>query len=118
MEFFILGLSLANAKNSYSSKDANLTFYSMINIKPVGKNVISVCNNVSCMLNGSDEIIRHIEKKLKIKVGASTPDKRFYLKDEVECLAACTGAPMMQVNHVNYENLTKEKVDKILDKIK
>ena len=94
------------------------TFYSMINTKPVGKNVISVCNNVSCMLNGSDEIIRHIEKKLKIKVGASTPDKRFYLKDEVECLAACTGAPMMQVNHVNYENLTKEKVDKILDKIK
>jgi NADH-quinone oxidoreductase subunit E len=94
------------------------TFYSMINIKPVGKNVISVCNNVSCMLNGSDEIIRHIEKKLKIKVGTSTPDKRFYLKDEVECLAACTGGPMMQVNHVNYENLTKEKVDKILDKIK
>ena len=94
------------------------TFYSMINTKPVGKNVISVCNNVSCMLNGSDEIIEHIEKKLKIKVGKSTPDKRFYLKDEVECLAACTGAPMMQVNHVNYENLTKEKVDKILDKIK
>ena len=90
------------------------TFYSMINIKPSGKNVISVCNNVSCILNGSDEIIRHIEK-LKIKVGASTPDKRFYLKDEVECLAACTGA-MMQVNRVNYENLTKEKVDKILDK--
>ena len=48
----------------------------------------------------------------------STPDKRFYLKDEVECLAACTGAPMMQVNHVNHENLTIEKVDKILDKIK
>ncbi len=94
------------------------TFYSMINTKPVGKNVISVCNNVSCMLNGSDEIIKHIEKKLKISVGMSTSDKRFYLKDEVECLAACTGAPMMQVNHVNYENLTKEKVDKILDKIK
>ncbi len=94
------------------------TFYSMINTKPVGKNIISVCNNVSCMLNGSDEIIKHIEKKLKISVGMSTSDKRFYLKDEVECLAACTGAPMMQVNHVNYENLTKEKVDKILDKIK
>ena len=94
------------------------TFYSMINTKPVGKNVISVCNNVSCMLNGSDEIIEHIEKKLKIKIGMSTPDKRFYLKDEVECLAACTGAPMMQVNHVNHENLTIEKVDKILDKIK
>tara|TARA_Y100000816_G_C25972681_1_gene507626 strand:+ start:276 stop:767 length:492 start_codon:yes stop_codon:yes gene_type:complete len=94
------------------------TFYSMINTMPVGRNVISVCNNVSCMLNGADEIINHIEKRLKIKVGMTTSDKRFYLKDEVECLAACTGAPMMQVNHVNYENLTKEKVDKILEKIK
>ncbi len=73
------------------------TFYSMINITPIGRNVISVCNNVSCMLNGSDEIIGYIEKKLKIKVGMTTPDKRFYLKDEVECLAACTGAPMMQI---------------------
>ena len=95
-----------------------VALYSMINITPIGRNVISVCNNVSCMLNGSDEIIGYIEKKLKIKVGMTTPDKRFYLKDEVECLAACTGAPMMQINHINYENLTKEKVDKILDKIK
>ena len=86
------------------------TFYSMINTKPVGKNVISVCNNVSCMLNGSDEIIKHIEKKLRIKVGMSTSDKKFYLKDAVECLAACTGAPMMQVNHVNDANLTKEQL--------
>tara|TARA_Y100000817_G_C16824276_1_gene530426 strand:+ start:223 stop:714 length:492 start_codon:yes stop_codon:yes gene_type:complete len=94
------------------------TFYSMINTQPVGRNVVSVCNNVSCMLNGSDEIIKHLEKKLKIKVGMTTSDNRIYLKDEIECLAACTGAPMMQVNHINYENLTKEKVDKIIDEIK
>ena len=76
------------------------TFYSMINTQPVGRNVVSVCNNVSCMLNGSDEIIKHLEKKLKIKVGMTTSDNRIYLKDDIECLAACTGAPMMHVNHI------------------
>jgi len=94
------------------------TFYTMINIKPVGRNVIAVCNNISCMLRGSDNILNYIEKKLNIKVGESTPDKKFYLKDEIECLAACNGGPMMQVNHKNYENLTLSKVDKILEGIK
>ena len=93
------------------------TFYSMFNLKPVGKNTISVCTNVSCMLRNSDGIVSHIEKRLKIKIGESTNDNKFYLKDEIECLAACNGAPMMQVNHINYENLTTEKVDKILDEI-
>jgi len=93
------------------------TFYSMFNLKPVGKITISVCTNVSCMLRNSDGIVDHIEKKLKIKIGESTKDNRFYLKDEMECLAACNGAPMMQVNHINYENLTFEKVDNILDEI-
>ena len=93
------------------------TFYSMFNLKPVGKNTISVCTNVSCMLRNSDGIVDHIEKKLKIKIGESTKDNKFYLKDEMECLAACNGAPMMQVNHINYENLTFEKVDNILDEI-
>ena len=78
----------------------------------------SVWNNISCMLRGSDNILNHIEKKLNIKVGESTPDKKFYLKDEIECLAACNGGPMMQVNHKNYENLTLEKVDNILEGIK
>ena len=63
------------------------TFYTMINIDPVGRNVISVCNNISCMLRGSDEILSHIEDKLKIKVGESTKDNKFYLKDEIECLS-------------------------------
>ena len=93
------------------------TFYTMINTDPVGRNIISVCNNVSCMLRGSDEILSYIEDKLKIKVGESTEDNKFYLKDEIECLAACNGGPMMQVNHKNYENLTLEKVDQILENV-
>ncbi len=93
------------------------TFYTMFNLKPVGKNTISVCTNVSCMLRQSDEILRHLEKKLNIKVGESTKDKKFYLKDEMECLAACNGAPMMQVNHINYENLTFKKIDEIIDRL-
>jgi NADH-quinone oxidoreductase subunit E len=68
-------------------------------------------------LRKSDDIVNYIEKKLNIKVGESTKDNKFYLKDEMECLAACNGAPMMQINHINYENLTYEKIDKILDEI-
>ena len=94
------------------------TFYSMINIEPVGKNIIAVCNNVSCMLRGSDRILSHIEKKLNIKVGESTADNKFYLKDEIECLAACNGGPMMQINHKNYENISIEQVDKIIENLK
>ncbi len=94
------------------------TFYSMINIKPVGKNIIAVCNNVSCMLRGSDKILSHIEKKLNIKAGESTADNKFYLKDEIECLAACNGGPMMQINHKNYENISIEQVDKIIENLK
>ena len=94
-----------------------VTFYSMFNIKPVGKNVISVCTNVSCMLKGSHKILNYLENKLEIQVGDSTKDNKFFLKDEVECLAACSGAPMMQVNHKNCENLTIEKVDQILEEL-
>jgi NADH-quinone oxidoreductase subunit E len=93
------------------------SFYSMYETKPVGRHNISVCTNVSCMLCGSDKIVEHIESKLGIKTGESTPDGKFYLKKEEECLAACCGAPMMQVNHVYYENLTPEKVDEILDNL-
>ncbi|MED5430526.1 MAG: NADH-quinone oxidoreductase subunit NuoE [Pseudomonadota bacterium] len=93
------------------------TFYSMLNTKPVGRNVIAVCTNVSCMLRGSKKILNHIENKLQTKVGGSTKDNKFFLKDEIECLAACSEAPMMQVNHKNIENLTIEKVDKILEEL-
>ena len=89
------------------------SFYSMFETEQVGKHTISVCTNVSCMLNGSDEILKYLEEKLKIKVGDSS--EKYFLKDERECLAACCGAPMMQVNHKYYENLTKEKIDLIID---
>ena len=94
------------------------SFYSMLETKPVGRHSISVCTNVSCMLCGSDSIVGHIEKKLGIKTGESTPDGRIYLKREEECLAACCGAPMMMVDHVYHEKLTPEKVDAILDALK
>lgn len=91
------------------------TFYSMFETKPVGRHSISVCTNISCMLNGCDRIVDHLEKKLGIKTGESTADGKFYLKQEEECLAACDGAPMMMIDHVYYENLSPEKVDGILD---
>ncbi len=69
------------------------TFYSMYDLKPIGKHKISVCTNISCMLRGSDGIVKHLEKKLGIKMGETTADGKFTLK-EVECLAACGGAPM------------------------
>lgn len=91
------------------------TFYSMFETQAVGRNKISICTNISCMLNGSDEIVEHVEKKLGVKVGQTTEDGRVFLKCEEECLAACAGAPMMMVNHEYHENLTIEKVDQIID---
>jgi NADH-quinone oxidoreductase subunit E len=91
------------------------SFYSMFELKPVGRHSVSVCTNISCMLRGADALMEHIEKRLGIKTGESTPDGRIYLKREEECLAACCGAPMMMVDHKYYENLTPEKVDEILD---
>lgn len=93
------------------------SFYSMyeMDAKAAAKYSISVCTNVSCMLCGSDVILDHVEKKLGIKLGESTSDGKFFLKVEEECLAACSSAPMMQVNHVYHTHLTPEKVDEILD---
>lgn len=93
------------------------SFYSMLETEPVGRHSVSVCNNISCMLNGADDLIEHIEKKLSIKTGETTEDGRIYLKREEECLAACCGAPMMMVDHVYHEHLTSEKVDEILDNL-
>jgi len=93
------------------------SFYSMFETKPVGRHHVSVCTNISCMLRGSQEIVERVEQKLGIKTGESTPDGRIYLKREEECLAACTGAPMLMVDHVFHENLTPESVDKILDEL-
>ena len=93
------------------------TFYSMFQTRPVGRNNVSICTNISCMVRGADEIVEHVEKKLDIKLGESTEDGRIYLKKEEECLAACCGAPMMMVNHKYFENLTPEKIDEILDEL-
>lgn len=90
------------------------SFYSMFETKPVGHHSISVCTNISCMLRGGEEILAYVEKKLGIRAGESTPDGKFYLKPEEECLAACCGAPMMMIDHVYHENLTPAKVDEIL----
>jgi NADH-quinone oxidoreductase subunit E len=89
------------------------SFYSMYDLKPVGKHKISVCTNVSCMLCGSDQIVKHLQQRLGIKLGETTADGKFTLK-EVECLAACGGAPMFQIGNTYYENLTPQKVDEIL----
>jgi len=91
------------------------SFYSMYELNPVARHNIAVCTNVCCMLMGSDTIVDHLEKKLDIKLGESTADGRIYLKKEEECLAACAGGPMMQVNHKYYTDLTPEKVDEIID---
>jgi NADH-quinone oxidoreductase subunit E len=94
------------------------SFYSMFETKPVGRNHVSVCTNISCMLCGGEELLEHVEKHLGIKAGESTSDGRIFLKREEECLAACTGAPMMMIDHVFYENLTPAKADEILDGLK
>jgi NADH-quinone oxidoreductase subunit E len=90
------------------------SFYSMFNLHPVGKCVIDVCQTSSCWLMGAEDIIKYIEKKLGIKVGETTPDGMFTLK-AVECLGSCGTAPMMQCGASYHENLTYDKVDKLLD---
>ena len=91
------------------------TFYSMFQTRPCGRNEVSICTNISCMLRGADDIVAHVEGRLGIKLGESTPDGRIFLKREEECIAACCGAPAMQVNHRYHENLTPEAIDEILD---
>ena len=90
------------------------TFYSMYNLKPVGKYVFEVCQTGPCMVNGSDNIINYIQQKLNIGIGETTNDGLFTLK-VVECLGACGYAPMMQLGKTYREHLTKEKVDQIVE---
>lgn len=93
------------------------TFYSMFDLKPTGRHKVNLCTNIACMLNGADELLEHIEKRLGIQLGETTPDGRITLKREEECLAACAGAPMMLVDEAYYTDLTPERVDEILDKL-
>lgn len=93
-----------------------VSFYTMFKEKPVGKFHLGVCRTLSCALCGGEEIIRHLEQKLNIKGGEVTPDGMFSL-EEMECLASCGTAPAMMVNEAYFENLTKEKVDRLLEKL-
>lgn len=90
------------------------TFYSMYELKPIGRHLISVCTNISCKLAGSAEIVKHLEKKLGIKLGETSADGRYTLR-AAECLGACVNAPMMQIGKVYYENLNNEKIDNLLE---
>ncbi|MEJ2343855.1 MAG: NADH-quinone oxidoreductase subunit NuoE [Gammaproteobacteria bacterium] len=92
------------------------TFYSMYELKPVGRHKICVCDSISCMLNGSDRIVDHLKKKLGVEVGEVTPDGKFSIKI-VECLGACVGGPMFMIGNRYYEDLTAEKIDRILDEL-
>lgn len=91
------------------------TFYSMFELAPVGRNNVAICTNISCWLNGAEDVVRYCENKLGCKLGESSADGRVYLKREEECLAACAGAPMMVVNGHYHEQLTHERIDAILD---
>ncbi|WP_119678484.1 NADH-quinone oxidoreductase subunit NuoE [Indioceanicola profundi] len=90
------------------------TFYTMYNLKPVGKHFVQVCTTTPCWLRGSDDIVHACEKKLGVRLGETTPDGQFTVI-EVECLGACVNAPMVQINDDYYEDLTPETMEKVLD---
>jgi NADH-quinone oxidoreductase subunit E len=95
----------------------DISYYSMLHRRPIGKYNFQVCTNISCLLRGGEEIFAHCSKKLGIGHKQTTPDGLFSL-EEVECLGACCGAPAMQVNYDYYEDLTPKKVDLLIDKLK
>jgi NADH-quinone oxidoreductase E subunit len=92
------------------------SFYTMLNLKPVGRHLIQVCTNISCSLLGAEHLVAYIGRKLGIEPGHTTPDGRFTLV-EVECLGSCGTAPVMQVDDAYYEGLTEQKIEKILESL-
>ncbi|MFC1795847.1 NADH-quinone oxidoreductase subunit NuoE [Pseudomonadota bacterium] len=92
-----------------------VSFYSMFFDQPVGRHKVNLCTNISCWLNGAEDLLAHAEKKLGLKLGGTTEDGRISLIREEECLAGCCGAPMMVVDGHYHENLDIEKMDAILD---
>jgi len=90
------------------------TFYGMYDLEPTAKNKVCVCNSISCMLNGAETLIEHVEKKYGVKPGETTADGRFTFK-EVECLGACRHAPAVVVDKIYHENLTPEALDKLIE---
>ena len=94
-----------------------VSFYTMYNMKPIGRHHIQVCRTLPCALRGAEQVTLFLKQKLGIEPGQTTADGRFTLS-EVECLASCGTAPMMQINDDYYENLTEEKITEILDRLK
>jgi NADH-quinone oxidoreductase E subunit len=94
-----------------------VTFYTMFQRQPIGRHHIEVCTNVSCMLRGSKQIMQHLERRLGIACGETTPDKRVTLS-ETECMGACGNAPMLAIGEEYHEHLTVEKVDRLLEGLK
>ena len=93
------------------------TFYSMFDLAPVGRHKVAICTNISCWLNGAEDLVRHAERKLGCKHGGTSPDGRITLKVEEECLAACAGAPMMVIDGHYHERLTPAKLDELFDEL-
>ncbi len=94
-----------------------VSFYSMLFTEPVGRHKVNICTNISCWLNGADDIVAHAEQKLGVRLGGTTDDGRITLVREEECLAGCCGAPMMVVDGHYHEDLDTEKLDAILDSL-
>jgi NADH-quinone oxidoreductase subunit E len=94
-----------------------VSFYTMFHKKPVGKYVIQVCTNISCLICSAEEIVAHLTKRLGIELGETSADKKYTLL-EVECLGSCGTSPVIQINDDYYEDLTPDKVDRILDSLK
>jgi NADH-quinone oxidoreductase subunit E len=90
------------------------SFYEMFKREPVGEYMVNVCTNISCLLMGGEELLEHVEHKLGIKAGSTTPDGKFTLED-VECIAACTEAPCLQVNYRYFHKISNDQVDELLD---
>ena len=90
------------------------TFYSMYELKPIGRHLVNVCTNISCQLRGSTQLVEKLQDTLGVQLGETTPDGRFTLRS-VECLGACVNAPMMQIDKNYHENLQNENIDKVLE---
>ena len=94
-----------------------VSFYSMFHDHPIGKYHLQICTNISCQLLGTEKLVDYLSERCRANVGGTSTDKKYTLT-EVECLGACEMAPMMQINHDYYDNLTKEKIDRLLLRLK
>jgi NADH-quinone oxidoreductase subunit E len=127
-------LHLAQEQDGYVSDDAmehiaelvdvtpaevlgTASFYEMFKREPVGDYVVNVCTNISCLLLGGEELLHHLEHRLGVKAGSTTPDRKFTLED-VECIAACTEAPCLQVNYRYFHRITHDEVDVLIDDLR